>query len=195
MEDLGDGLYKTVLGRIEQTDSADAWDEDNEVVHLEDGERIDLPRLESGNSLQTCLCMALAHFDCLHERTELSLPGEEMSFQEIEAFLNTYGLEAIRCTDTDVNLLLDAVEHNESVICFVSAAALYWPELDIPPELADRSAVSVVGFDFSDPFSVCILVHDPQTVAAEVSWALPEFSRSWKQAGGNALVIRRRNSV
>ena len=103
------------------------------------------------------------------------------------------GLAATYYTDADMDLLLDAIENNEGVICFVSGLVRCHPELEMFPGITDCSAVNLVGFDFSNPFSVRVIVNDPNAGQENTAWELSEFLRAWTQENRSTFIVRRRN--
>lgn len=194
-EDLGDGVYSSVLGRPERTGSMDEPEEDADIVLLDDGEGVYVSCLDCGTPLSACAEMVLSHFGIHPDGESIPVLADELCLSEMEVLFFDSGLATMYYTDADMDLLLDAIENDESVICFVSGLALRHPELEMFPGITDCSAVSLVGFDFSNPFSVRVIVNDPNAGQENTAWELSEFLRAWTQENRSALIVRRRDLV
>ena len=77
-EDLGNGVYCSVLGRPERAGSIDELEEDADIVLLDDGEGVYVSCLDCGASLPACVEMVLSHFDIHPEAEDLRITSGDL---------------------------------------------------------------------------------------------------------------------
>lgn len=111
--------------------------------------------------------------------------------ENIGIYLESLGLEVQTFYDLTMSDICVALENDEYVVCCVSNAVLYYPELSDMYSIMPNSYVEVIGVCENGPFGDRVIVNDPFDIRGGRRYALEAFMSAWKKSNCFGMIVKK----